>query len=99
MYTHATILQPFFWDHPGEPVADEIKNFLWTFMVQVQGKITEADTPIIRLGAAPSGAGPISCPFLSSPHFYARCPSCCNRRTLSYLGTGSKYAGLHTHGD
>jgi len=31
-----------------------------------------------------------------TPHFYAGCPSCCNPPTLSWLGTGTKYAGLHT---
>ena len=30
------------------------------------------------------------------PHFYARCPSCHNPSNLSWLGTGTKYAGLHT---
>ena len=49
----------------------------------VQGKITEADTPTIWLGTAPSGL--ISSPPLSSRHFYARCPSCCNPATLSWL--------------
>jgi len=28
--------------------------------------------------------------------FYARCPSCRNPPTLSWLGTGIKYAGFHT---
>ena len=40
-----------FRDYPGEPVPEEI--FFCTFMVQ--GKITKADTPTIRLGATPSG--------------------------------------------
>jgi len=61
----------------------------------VQGKITEADTLTICLGATPSGL--ISDPSPSSTHFYARCPSCRNPPTLSWLGTGTKYAGLHTH--
>jgi len=30
------------------------------------------------------------------PHFYARCPSCRNPPTLSWLWTGTKYAGLRT---
>jgi len=60
----------------------------------VQEKITEADTLTIRMGATPSGL--ISDPPPSSPHFYARCPSCCNPPTLSWLRTGAKYAGLHT---
>ena len=29
------------------------------------------------------------------PHFYAGCPSCCNPPNLSWLGTGTEYAGLH----
>jgi len=36
---------------------------------------------------------PISSSF---PHFYTGCPSCCNPPTLSWLGTGTKYAGLRT---
>ena len=32
----------------------------------------------------------------SSPQFYAGCPSCRNPPNLSWLGTGTKYAGLHT---
>ena len=41
-----TVLWPFFWDHPGEPVPEE--NF-WTLWCK--GRLTEADTPTIRLGA------------------------------------------------
>jgi len=40
----------FFRDHPGEPVPEE--NF-WTLWCK--GRLTEADTPIIRLGATSSG--------------------------------------------
>jgi len=29
-------------------------------------------------------------------HFYAGCPSCRSPPNLSWLGTGTKYAGLHT---
>jgi len=76
-------------DHPGEPVQEEI---FWTFVVQ--GKITEEDTPTIWLGDTPSEL--ISGPPPPSRHFYAGCPSCCNPPTLSWLGTGTKYAGLHT---
>jgi len=67
-------------------------HFLLGFMVQ--GKTTEADAPTVWLGATPSGQ--ISNSPLSSPHFYAGCPSCRNRSNLSWLGTGTKYAGLHT---
>jgi len=58
----------------------------------VQGNITEADTPIIQLGATPSIL--ISDPPSSSSHFYSGRPSCHNPPTLSWLGAGTKYAGL-----
>jgi len=45
-----TVLQPFFQDHPGEPVPE--KNF-WTLWCK--GRLTEADTLTIRLGATRSG--------------------------------------------
>ena len=48
---------PFSRDHPGEPVPEE--NF-WTLWCK--GRLTEADTPTIRLGATPSG--------LTSAHLY-----------------------------
>jgi len=47
-HTH-TVLWPFFRDHPGEPVPE--KNF-WTSWCK--GRLTEADTPTIRLGTTPS---------------------------------------------
>jgi len=62
-HIHTAIFWPFSQDHLGEPVPEEI--FFWTFMVQ--GKITEADTPTIWLGATPSGLisdPPPSFPFL-----------------------------------
>jgi len=66
------LLQPFygpFWDHPGEPVPEE--NF-WTLWCKE--RLTEADTPTIRLGATPSG---LTSAHLHHPHFLqARCPSC-----------------------
>ena len=49
-HTHTTILQPFFQVHPGEPVPEE--NF-WTLWCK--GRLTEADTPTMRLSATPSG--------------------------------------------
>jgi len=45
-----TVLWPFFWDQPGEPVPEE--NF-WTLWCK--GILAEADTTTIRLGATPSG--------------------------------------------
>ena len=52
-YNHhhtTTVLWPFFRVHPGEPVPEE--NF-WTLWCK--GRLTEADTLTIRLGATPSG--------------------------------------------
>ena len=50
MWDHTTtILRPFFRDHPGEPVPEE--NF-WTLWCK--GRLTEADTPTIRLGTTPA---------------------------------------------
>jgi len=57
-----TILSPFFWDHPGKPVPEE--NF-WT--LRCKGRLTEADTPTIRLGATPSRLTSVH---LHHPHFF-----------------------------
>ena len=69
-HTHRSVLRPFFRDHPGEPVPEE--NF-WTLWCE--GRLTQADTLIIQLGATPSR--------LSSAHLHhspiflqAGCPSC-----------------------
>jgi len=43
-----TVLQPFFRDHPGQPVPEE--NF-WTLWCK--GRLTDADTLTIRLSATP----------------------------------------------
>jgi len=48
--TAATILRPFFRDHPGEPVPEENSWTLWC-----KQRLTEAVTLTIRLGATPSG--------------------------------------------
>jgi len=48
--TTTTVLRPFFRDHPGEPVPEENFCTLWC-----KGRLKEADTPTIRLGATPSG--------------------------------------------
>ena len=42
---NTTVLRPFFWDHPGEPVPGEN---LWTLWCK--GRLTEADTLTIQLG-------------------------------------------------
>jgi len=44
--TTTTVLRPFFRAHPGEPVPEEN---LWTLWCK--RRLTEADTPTIRLGA------------------------------------------------
>jgi len=62
-HTQTTVLWPFFQDYPGEPVPEE--NHLLDFMVQ--GEISEANTPTIRLCATPSRL--ISDPPPSSPIF------------------------------
>jgi len=48
--TTATVLWRFLRDHPGELVPEE--NF-WTLWCE--GRLTEANTPTIQLGATPSG--------------------------------------------
>jgi len=57
------ILQPFFSDHLGELVPEE--NF-WTLWCK--GRLTEADTPTIRLCATPSGL--TGAPLHQPPHFF-----------------------------
>jgi len=54
-----TVYGPFFRYHSGEPVPEE--NF-WTLWCK--GRLTEADTETIRLGAIPSG--------LTIPPFFYR---------------------------
>jgi len=58
---HHNRLRPFFRGHPGEPVPEENFWSLWC-----KGRLTEADTPTIRLGATPSG--------LISAHLHAPSP-------------------------
>jgi len=65
----------------------------WVFWCKI--KITQAETPTIRMDCHPIQT--IWCPHLCHPHnFYARCPPWHNPPSLSWLGTGTKYAGLHT---
>ena len=68
--TTTTVLRPLFRDHPGEPVPEE--NF-WTLWCK--GRLTEADTLTIRLGATPCG---LTSAYLHHPPYFlqARCPSC-----------------------
>jgi len=80
-----TVLRLFFRDHPGEPVPEE--NF-WTLWCK--GRLTEADTPTIRLGATPSG--------LNSAHLHhtpiflqAGCPSCRATNSVKALNATSTF--------
>jgi len=68
-HTHTTVLWPFFRDHLGEPVPEE--NF-WTLWCK--GRLTEADTLTIWLGATPSGLSAYQCQCLPplSPHIFYR---------------------------
>ena len=63
--TRTTVLRRFFRDHPGELVPEE--NF-WTLWCK--GRLTEADTPTIRLGATPSGL--TSAHLHHPPHIFYR---------------------------
>jgi len=67
LYT-TTVLRPFVQDHLGEPVPEE--NF-WTLWCK--GRLTEADTPTIRLGATPCRL--TSAPSIIPPFLQAGCPS------------------------
>jgi len=63
--TTTTVLWPFFRNHPDEPEPEE--NF-WTLWCK--GRLTEADTPTIRLGATPSGL--TSAHLHHPPHIFYR---------------------------
>jgi len=63
-YTHKTVLQPFFQDHQCEPVPEE--NF-WTLWCK--GRLAEAETLTIQLGATPSG---LTSAYLHHPHIFYR---------------------------
>jgi len=96
-----TVLRPSFRDHPGEPVPEE--NF-WTLWCK--GRLTEADTPTIRLGATSSGL--TSAHLHHPPHIFlqAGCPSChptnsCQSTEGTHLSldTMNKHAQTNTHSE
>ena len=65
----------------------------WIFWCKI--KITQADALTIQMDCHRIQTN--WCPHLYHlHHFYARCPSWHNPPNLSWLGTGTKYAGLHT---
>jgi len=97
-HTH-THTQPFYssldfvLDNPGQLIPEATFCHLLDFLVQNEdnkGRHTNS----------PDGLPPHPdywCPHLCHPHhFYAGCPSWHNPPYLSCLGTGTKYAGLHT---
>jgi len=64
----------------------------WIFRSKM--KITQADVPTIQMDCHPIQTN--WCPHLCHLHrFYAGCPSLHNPPNLSWLGTGTKYSGLH----
>jgi len=73
-----TVLRPFFRDHPGEPVP--VENF-WTLWCK--GRLTEADTPTIRLGATPSGLTSALLHHTPSIYFTGRIPFLPPKPTVS----------------
>jgi len=64
---HHSRFTALFWDHPGEPVPEE--NF-WTLWCN--RRLTEIDTPTIRLGPTPSGL--TSAQLHYPPFFMGRMP-------------------------
>jgi len=70
--TTTTILWPFFQDHQGALVPEDNFCTLWC-----KKRLTEADTPTIRMGAIPSRL--VTSAHLHQPPYFlqARCPSCC----------------------
>jgi len=74
-----------FRDHPGEPVPEE--NF-WTLWCK--GRLTEADTLTIRLGATPSR---LTSANLHHPSIFSqtRCPSCHPTNSVKALKATSAF--------
>jgi len=98
-HTHNTHTQPryssldFVQDNLDELVPEGTYRHLLYFLVQ--NDITQADAPTIQMNCHPIQIN--WCPHLhNTHHFYAGCPSWHNPPNLSWLGTGTKYAGLHT---
>ena len=63
IHHHHIVLRPFFRDHSSEAVPEKNFSTLWC-----KGRLTEADTSTIRLGATPSGL--TSAHLHYSPIFY-----------------------------
>jgi len=66
---------------------------IWIFWSKKE--ITQADAPTTQMDCHPIQVN--WCPHLCHfHHFYAGCPSLHNPPNLSWLGTSTKYAALHT---
>ena len=84
LLNHFTAL---FWDHPGKPMPEEK---FWT-----KGRLTEADTPNIRLGATLSG---LTSAYLHHPSFLqAGCPSCRPTNRVKALKATSAFGLRRKH--
>jgi len=85
----------FVWDNPGELVPEGTFRHLLDFLEQNDDNTDRCTNNVDGL--------PVChliqtnwCPHLCRPHhFYAGCPSLHNPPNLSWLGTGTKYSGLH----
>jgi len=88
---HHNRLRPFIRDHQGEPVPDE--NF-WTLWRK--GRLTEADTLIIRPGATQSG---LSSAHLHHPPIFlqAGCPFCSPTNSVKALKATSAFGLRRRH--
>jgi len=80
-------------DNTGEPIPEG--TFRHLLDILEQNEDTQADVPTIWMDCHTIQTN--WCRQLCHPHhFYAGCPSLHNPLNLSWLGTGTKYAGLHT---
>jgi len=75
-----TILRRFFWDNPGKLVPEE--NF-WTLWCK--GRLTEADTPTMWLGATPSRLTSAHSAIWDKPRWLTNC--CILNSHTSYITT------------
>jgi len=85
LYNHYNGFTALFWDHPGEPVPEE--NF-WTLWCK--GRLTEADTLTIQMGATPSG---LTSAHLHHPPYFSQagCPSCRPSNSVKALKATSAF--------
>jgi len=87
-HTTTSVLRPFFRDHLGESVPEENFWSLWC-----KGRLTEADTPTIPLGATPSGltSAHLHHPSIFFTGWNAGCPSCRPTNSLKALKATSTF--------